>query len=134
MADFTQTVTDSMNLFGGGPSTKWATNAAGTYTMTWGTSKWGEGTEDVLQAVTNLITNTQTLSEPVLAFDTIKVIDDSITGTSDSPDQSLLSGGYYYVFPSNQTDADNQFSPTYTSASVGSVTWTSAAVGSSSWS
>ena len=43
MADLTITIAESMRVFGGGPTTKWSTY------MTWGSSKWGEGSINVLQ-------------------------------------------------------------------------------------
>ena len=134
MADHVQTVTNSLNLFGGGPSTKWGANAAATYTMTWGTSKWGEGTEDIRQDVEHgPITGTITLSEPTLAFSVTKLLSETMTLSSDSSDQGLQSGSWNYIFPSNQTDADNQLVPSWAAGTAGSSSWTSGTVGTTTW-
>lgn len=133
MANFTKTVSMSVNCFGGGPSTKWSTNAAGTYIMTWGTSKWGEGTEDIKQEVELVVSNS--ISEDVaLNFDVTKQVQGTISVDSETSSEGLKSGGWNYVFVSDTTEAENRDPSTYTSGSAGAQAWTSATAGSTNWS
>ena len=50
MATFTVNIANSINIFGGSPTTKWGSALAG-YTMVWGTNNWGEGTYEMVKSV-----------------------------------------------------------------------------------
>ena len=132
MADHTISVTNSVNIFGPAPSTKWGANSP--YTMTWGTSKWGEGTEDLITRVEkNLTSETLTLAN-ALYFHANKVLENSITPTSETTSEGLQSGIYSYVFVGPTTEAESRSESTYTSQSAGTTTYTSAAATSTTWS
>jgi hypothetical protein len=133
VADFVISVSNSVNTFGPAPSTKWGTNTP--YTMTWGTSKWGEGTEDlIVQIVKNLTAETLTLTD-ALYKNPNKLLENSADFTSETTAEALLSGnGYYYVFVAPTTDGEDRNLSTYTSGSAGSVTYTSVSVASTTWS
>ena len=151
MADFVITVSNSIRFLGGGPSTKWSTNPASTYTMVWGTSKWGEGTEDIPNVVEAIISSSFSLS-PALRFDVTNLVETSlvltteimfdhvisIQGTisplSETSSEGLKSGSWDYVFPSNTVDAETRTVPTYTSGTAGALAWTSGVTGTTIWS
>ena len=133
MADYSQTITNTLTLFGDSPSTKWG--AGSPYTMTWGTSKWGEGTEDLPVAVVKGFPETITVTDS-LSKATIHVVDvGSLAPTYEGVEETLQDGsGYYYVFPKPTTDSDERNNPSYTSSTAGSQSWTCASVSVLSWS
>lgn len=76
MADFTKTVTNSINVFGSGPSTKWDL-------FSWGVGKWGEGSEDLIQSIgKNISVGSVTLSGAAITFSVGKLIADSISSAT----------------------------------------------------
>jgi hypothetical protein len=133
MADHTIAVTNAVNCFGPAPSTKWGTNTP--YTMTWGSSKWGEGTEDLIVSIEKILTaETLTLTDAFYKNPN-KLIENSVTWSSETTLEALQSGnGYYYVFVGPTTDAESRTLSTYSSQAAGSTTYTSASVASTTWS
>jgi len=132
VADFSQTISNVVNCFGGSPSTKWGNNAP--YTMTWGTSKWGEGTEDLQVAVVKLISNSQSLSDDY-SRRVEKLVSNDLTPTSETTSETLQDGsGWRYVFTSDTTEAENRDEASYSSGTAASTSWTSATAASTSWS
>lgn len=130
MADLTKTVSNSLNLFGGSPSTKWGSDQP----MTWGTSKWGEGSSPMIRLYFKTITNSQPLSD-AFSKGAAKVVLQDLVFTEDLSSESLGSGnGYSYVFPKPSTNAEDRSTPTYTDVSAGSTTYTSLTVASTTWS
>ena len=128
MANFTQTISNSLNLFGGSPSSYW--NA-----WNWNAFKWGEGTADLAVAVTHSISETLVIDSQVPTRDSEHVISEMLSPTSDMSDEELTDGsGYNYVFPSDVTNHQNQSIASYTSGSNPSVTWSSGTAGSTVWS
>jgi hypothetical protein len=135
LADFNITVANSVNTFGPAPSTKWG--AGSPYTMQWGVSKWGDGTQDLI-AYVNLFnplkesiftdsSQAKTLMHPINLG--------AIVPDFDGGNEFVTDGsGYNYVFPSNVIDGDQQTIPNWSSQAVGSTTWTSQAVASTVWS
>jgi hypothetical protein len=133
VADHVISISNSLNLFGPAPSTKWGEGSP--YTMTWGTSKWGEGTEDLIVSVEKYLGNEITASDAYFKEAAHAVNFGEISSTFEMSSESLLDGsGYYYVFRKPSTDAENQVITTYASGSVASVTWTSGTVSATSWS
>ena len=131
MADLSVTIANQVNSFGPAPSTKWGDNAI--YDMTWGSSKWGEGTEDTPTEVGKVIENSQA-SDSSVSKEPTKVIDNSQESTFEMSSETLQDGsGYYYVFIRPSSDAENRASTTYTETSDPSTTWTSATVTGVSW-
>lgn len=132
MADLTKTITNQINFFGPAPSTKWGVGF--NYTMTWGTSKWGEGTEDLITSVEKMISNSITPSD-AFGKDVIKMISNSLSPTSETTYEDLqTSNGYFYVFVKPTTDAESRNLAAYTESTRPSASYTSAAVASTNWS
>lgn len=132
-ANFTTTITNAVRCFGCSPSSKWGVGF--NYTFTWGTSKWGEGTEDLIIAFTKVIQNSVTPDQAIgLVF--TKGVSNSITPSTDITTMNLLdSAGYYYVFPRPTLNADIQSLPSsFTCGVVGAQAWTSQTTGSVTWS
>lgn len=132
MADFSKTISNSINCLGPAPSTKWGTGTP--YTMTWGTSKWGEGTEDLQIAFIKVISESVIPSDSV-AKSASKQLSDSLTLSGDMGSESLQDGsGYYYVFSTPTTDGESRLIPTYAEGSVSSQSYTCLSVASINWS
>lgn len=131
MADYTKTITNSLNLFGNNPSSKWG-QANFPYTMTWGTTKWGEGTATIIFSVEKLIENSLVPSNSV-SNDFIKVISDSITPAFETSSEYLENGVWRIVFISDTTEAENRDFATWVSGTTQAATYTSIAAASTTW-
>lgn len=147
MADLTQTVTNSVNVFGGGGTSLWAA-------YNWNAFKWGEGTVPFVFQVTHLLAETLSPTSARSAADATHLVQDSYSGldsviireagptiseslapTSDMTSETLQdAAGFFYVFDSNTTNHENQAIASFTSGSSPSGTWVSASASSSAWS
>ena len=134
MADWTKNVSNTVDVFGGGPSTKWGQGTL-PYTMVWGTAKWGEGgsTNLIVFEPTKLIENSQAVTASTFSFQVDKLIENSQAVICDMYSEEKLLGIWNYVFSSDTTNAENADYPTWTSIttspsftclSVGATTWT----------
>ena len=129
MTDFTKTVTNSINCFGGAPSNKW--NA-----YNWNAFLWGEGTADVTVTIGktfgNSLTPSSTFSESINAF---KTLSNSLSPTFGISSEYLIDGqGYSYVFIPNVTNGYQRVTVTYSSGVAASSTWSSGTAASTTWS
>lgn len=128
MADFTKTVSNTINVFGGSPTSNWGV-------MIWGTDKWGEGSVDLPVAVEKLIENTQSFSDDYSNEVEHSVDMGSVTVSSETVSEGLQDGsGYSYVFPGPTTENENKNISNWSSATADTETWTSGSVGSTTWS
>ena len=114
MADFTQTITNTLRVFAGGPTSKWNE-------QTWGSFVWGEGTVGMLTQAGKLLSNTLTLTGVISNFGIIKFIANGITLTMSRDDTNLSTGnGWNYVYPSNVIDIEDRTVTTWTEVNVDS--------------
>lgn len=129
MADFTQTISNSLNVFGLEGSTLWGA-------ATWGTDLWGQGSTTALNIDKPLTSETLTLTEDLqteVVYNAI--LENSISIALDLTDETLQdSAGYYYVFTKPTTDADDRSLATYTEASSPTTTWTEGSTSGPTWS
>lgn len=150
MADYTKTITNSIRVFGVGPSSKWGQSIP-IYTMTWGTSKWGEGsypqvftiikyaidsispTTSYSKEVVKLIENSQAVND---AFSKTfsKIIYESFSVLSDNSSEQLSNGIWKTVFVSDTTNAENRDFASWTSANRTSSSFVCATAGTTIWS
>lgn len=129
MADFSVTVTNTVNCFGS-PADLWNV-------FNWGSFKWGDGTSDYITSIgKNLTTQTITADSVMSMLVEFNItVQNSLAAASDRSSANLRdSVGYYYVFPSEVTDAENETIPSYTEVSVSAQTFTSASSPSTTWS
>lgn len=142
MANFTKTVSNSVNVFGDGPSTKWG-SANFPYTMTWGTAKWGEGltTSDSINSipfefVKNRGDSLGTTSTIGLAFFANVFISDALSPASDMSMESVTDGTglWDYVFTGGSTNAEDTNISTWTAAGDDTTVYTSGTSSVVSWS
>lgn len=133
MADFTKTISVSINLFGGGPSTKWGNGNGYGYTMVWGTTKWGEGSF-------SLVFNVEKLIEDSVSPDTIiineaqKLLQNDLSISDDLTCETLSQGDWNYVFPPNVTNNENRVFTSFTCSSAQTTSYTCLSAGNTSWS
>lgn len=133
MADHQITISNSIRTFGPAPSTKWGANSP--YTMTWGSSKWGEGTEDLvvyvnLKLIENSISPTSTLG-----FNASHEITNTIAPTFVAAEEDITDGsGYHYNFPDDTSNPTSMAANSWTEQSNNTTTWTKQSDGSTSWS
>lgn len=129
MASFTVTISNPIRCLGPGPTTKWGTP------MTWGVSKWGEGTLDSPFLVRKLISNTQALIDTIrLSAHFNAFITNSIPSTFEGIDERLYDGsGYGYVFTGPASDGDERNQSVYTSGSAQGSSWTCGVVVPTVW-
>ena len=124
MADFSQSISNTINVFSPTPSSKWGE-------MLWGSDVWGEGKDF------DLVIG-KWLSETINSADNwskkfIFRVTNSISFTS-SMDLGPLSdnNGYKYVLK-GVTDPDDRLFPDYTEDSQGPTTYSSVANSSTDW-
>lgn len=134
MADYTQTVNESIRTFGPGPSTKWGTAPNDVYVMTWGVDKWGEGSEDLNQVVTKLIEESQSSSDTNTTLVMTKLLSETLPSLSEEIVHAYLTlGGYSHVFIPGVTDAEDQTTTTYAKATNPSTSFTISSNPSTTW-
>lgn len=145
MADYTQTINESFNIYAPEPTNKWGT-------LIWGTDNWSRDGDHVME-VGKLISETTTLTSAMGPWDITKLITDALTLTDTvikdgvttrtesltmtSPITDLIqtdSEGYYHIFISDVSDAADRATTTYTEATDPSTDWTEATAASTTWS
>lgn len=128
MADFTQSITNSLSPVGPGPTSQWGT-------MVWGVDYWGSGSADLVCAVEKLLTNSSTFDSSIAQLALDHVISETLSVASETTNEGLADGsGYSYVFVGPATNAESRDQSNYTSGTAQSSTWTSGSAGSTSWS
>jgi hypothetical protein len=134
LADYSVSISNSINCFGPAPSTKWGVGSV--YTMTWGVSKWGEGTIDLETHTERTITmQSLTFGGGLMSLEPIKVLSNTFDFTSETTSEDLrTANGYYYQFTRPTTDAESRNQSTYTTGSAGSTLYTSGSAASTPWS
>lgn len=142
MANFTQTITNSVGAFGGGPSTKWGQSVFA-YTMAWGTAKWGEGNSttdtinsiplDFINVLSPSIAPDVTISESINAFRTIS---NALGPGSDITGMNLQDGtlDWYYVFAGGTTNADSAASASWSLGATSGAVFVSGSTAVTTWS
>ena len=129
MANFSKTISNSINTFAGGPSSLWNS-------YNWGAFRWGEGTADIIHLIVHLISESQSVSDSLAGFAvTHTLATETLSPTSETTSEQLQDGsGYTYIFVSNASDAENRDDAVWASGAANSQSWSSASVASTSWS
>ena len=129
MANFTQTITNAISVFGPAPSNKW--NA-----YNWNAFKWGEGTADLAASVAKFLTNSVSATNSVsLVADFNMSLSNAISTAEDMVSQELTDGeGYDHVFPGGVTNAEDRVSASWSQGSGSSPSWSQATASSTTWS
>ncbi len=127
MANFTQSISESLRVFG------CKTDYWGSFN--WGAYKWGEGTADFPVSVANVVSESFAPTDTISKLDPISVIGDSISPTNNNTSETLTDGsGWYYVYPSDVTNHENQSLVSYTSGSNIGSNWSLASASATTWS
>lgn len=133
MADFIKNVSNTVNVFGGGYSTKWGQAFGSPYTMTWGAAKWGEGAGLPIDVI-KIITNSEALMSTV-SKSSQKLIANTFLVTSLMGSEVLRDGSglYEYVFTSNTNDGVTRNISSWAAGANSSVTYICQPVGTTTW-
>ncbi len=128
MADWTQTITNSIQVFGGGPASEWGT-------VVGGTDNWGEGSIEITHLIEKYIGNSITPSDSYIKLFE-KVYAETLTIASETTDEELFDGsGYNYIFCGPTKEAEDRCANTWTDADIGDVaTFTSVSSQGTTWS
>lgn len=134
MADFTKTITNAIQCLGDSPSSKWGTGTP--YTFTWGVSKWGESTQDLISYFDKLVDNSIGSDSSVSLFvDFNMSVSNALACISETYSEYLRTGnGYYYYFVAPATDAENRNLTSFTLSNGPTTAYTSLSVSATSWS
>ena len=126
MADLSQTVTNSLNLFGPAPSDKW--NA-----YNWNAFIWGEGTAPLVKVPFKVLSETVTLTDSTAKVPS-RVIENTLSPTTSVTLENLTDGeGYYHVFPGGVTDGTDRVATTWSDGSSTSPSWSQGTASSTVW-
>jgi len=133
MPDVTKTISVRLNLFGMGPSSKWG-EAVSPYTMTWGTTLWGEGESIPYQFIKVITGNDIVATSTIELTKNIYVtVSDDLTILGETSAEYLMNGIWDYVFVPNTSNADDRVTTTWTNASQGSTSYVCQTAGSTIW-
>lgn len=131
MANFSITISNSMRVFGGSPATKWGQVAP--YTMTWGATKWGQGTFSTIFSYDKLLTNSLSPTT-IMKFDAQKLLTNTIAVLGNPSSEVLSNGPWRIVFVSDTVNVEDRDVATWTSTAAGVTTFTCLPAGSTTWS
>lgn len=129
MADFSVTISNTINAFGNGPSTKWNL-------FSWGGANWGQGSVDLQTDVIKALSESFTLSDALtITADFVWTLSNELTPTFEASNETLSdAAGYDYVFVGGTSNASDRAATSYTAGSAGATTWASSSTVSTSWS
>lgn len=126
MADFTKTISNSINCFSLEPATNWNE-------FNWGTGFWGYGSNTIPLDVVKNLDNSFTVDD-YYERSYEKLFSESLSMDSDITEETLQDGnGYYYVFPRPTIDSNDRNNGMFTEVSNGSTSWTEDTDSDTSW-
>lgn len=134
MADFIKTITNSIDVFCMEPTTKWGDTFGAPYTMVWGVAQWGSEGNTIIFDFQKLISESVTPSWDKSQNLIQKLISESVSPIMESNLESLRSGIWDVVFPSNTINAEDRDVASYTSGSASTLSFTCQAAASTVWS
>lgn len=116
MADYSQSISNTVNVFGMAPSEKWGS-------MVWGVDDWGQDS-DLVTATIKVLTGSFTATDSYsLGFG--KNLSDSLSVDTYDLDIFLQDAdGYYKVFIKPTTDGEELVITGWTACAKSSTTWT----------
>lgn len=136
MANFSKNITNAVNVFGQGPSTKWGQTNGTPYTFVWGVSTWGEGYSlpiDVRKIISNALLPTWNYSRS----DQVKVSRiGTFVATSDMDSEELRDGTglWEYVFTSDTVEGESRSFAQWSEGAEPTTSFSCQTAGSTSWS
>ncbi len=131
MADFIKTISNSMRLLGGGPSSKWG-QANYPYTFTWGVTKWGEGSFRVVFSADKLISNS-ILPSTIVVKEVEKLVSEVLSLDSEMASEIASNGIWRIVFVSDTINVVDRDTASWTSGTNTSTSFTCLVAGSTNW-
>ena len=131
MADLAISIINQIVTLGPAPSTKW-----GSGNMTWGASKWGEGTNTTLVAFEKSHSEGFSVAQSLSTVTNFNLtLSESIIAAWEMSGETVQDpAGYFRVFARPTTDAETQVISTYTEQTAGNQAYTSFTATSTTWS
>jgi len=126
MTDHTQTVTNTMQVFGVSPGSLWGV-------AVFGTDLWGVD-EDVWTDTDKQVTEALGLTDAIAFKDIEHLITDSLTLSTAVNPVMRTWGIWDYVFTGPTTEGEDQSDSTWTATSDNDATWSDVNNTSTSWS
>lgn len=128
MADFTKTVTNSIQCFSLMPPSLWNS-------FNWGTGYWGYSQNSTVIDITKFFAQTIVTGDAIAQLDTIKVYNNIIQSTNAIVGvQKQDAEGYYYTAPDDTTELLNRSITNYTEETSPTTVWTEEMSPTTSWS
>lgn len=127
MADFTQTINNTLEVWGGEAASRWGT-------MLWG-EKWAYGSGDLAVHIQKYLDETLTLTggDPVFGF--YINVDNTLTTSGDLSGQYLIDmDGWYLFFDGTSNNAESRLFTPYTDATDITTSYTTATDITTTWS
>lgn len=126
MASYVKTITNSIEFLGMGPPTLYSA-------ATYGTSVYGEGSNDFIQGIGKYLSNSLSLAETVIKSPR-KLINEEIFPSMDMLEEKKGDGsGYYYVFRKPSQDAEDRSLATWVESTASAISFTCVAGASTNW-
>lgn len=119
MAELTQNIANSLNLFGGAPSNKWGD-------FLWGQFFWGEGNNEILLSFTKVLSNDLQLADNYQHVGNFlrNVGETLVFAAAVDLVQKQDPAGYFYVTPDRTTDFEERYVPDWQEQALPSDGWT----------
>ena len=124
MANFSKTITNTLNIFGAGKASRWGE-------FIWGSDAWGSG--EVVKTPLKLSQETLFLSGDNNQYQTIKNIAENITVTGDMSDEALIDPNGYYIVFQETANAENRPNTGYNSISQSVNSYTTLVTSQPTW-
>lgn len=102
MSDYSMTVSNSLEVFGGGQTTKWNE-------FNWNEAVWGEGTLGIPLDFTKIISESLTITDDVDTFVNFYLeYNNSLVMAFETSNETLYNDGWAYEFVAPSTNAENR--------------------------
>lgn len=127
MADYTITISNTLNVFGPSPASQWGS-------MVWGDDYWGES-KNLSTTLEKFLNESISLSDSVTAIvQWFRTLSNGISVMADSNLGQLQDGsGWDYDFPGGVTDPNDRYIPDYTEDSNAGTSYTEVGNPSTDW-
>lgn len=127
MADFTQTISNTVECWGGQAAQRWNS-------MVWGTNVWafGDGALTLLLDYGQLVSNTVTVTD-AYTKSPFKLISNTMIVSGDLASETIQDGNGYFILFGEAKNAENRVRTTYTQIADQTSSYTTFVNTSTSW-
>jgi hypothetical protein len=127
MANFTKTITNSINLFGSKSTNKWGS-------MVWLTDNWAFGSGELFQSVYKVVSNSISVTDAIaFHLEYLRTIVNSITISDNLLNESLSDSNGYQVFFGSGENALNRPLTSFSASTFSTDTYSQATNPGTDW-